>query len=158
MNTLNSFSLNLLIFGLVLMSCRQGNEENSYDFDDQSFDKIHVKYRADTTDHFVMIYDYDTEAAKLQYRPIKIENQTGDYLKDAIQAFLLNNHFLEPTDSIQLDKIEKKESVTHLFFSGLKESGEQENKADFFKKALELTMARNFQKDQFQIILNEEFP
>ena len=102
----------------ILFSCGQNHEEYRDQLKMHSEGKIQVKYRVDSSDHFIMIYDYDTEAVKLHYRPVKMENQNAD-LNDVIQAFLSNNHFLEPTDTIQLDKIEKKEDLTIIYFSGL---------------------------------------
>ena len=148
----------LIILSAIYFSCGQNHEEYYDNINLQSEGKFRVKYKADSSDHFIMIYDYDTEAVKLHYRPVKMKNLTANYLNDVIQAFLSHNHFLEPTDAIQLDKVEKKEDLTIIYFSGLEDTGAQKDKADFFKKALELTIKRNFHNEEFQIVLNEEFP
>jgi len=147
----------LFIFSMFLLLNNSCNESNEQIYDESS-KPTKVNYQLDSTDQIVMIYDYDPEFSKLQFRPIHILNPTGNYLKDALNAFIEENHFLEPTDSILLDKIEKEEAQIVLHFKGLASSKEQKDKRDFLKKALELTIARNFQGKQFKIVMNKDFP
>jgi hypothetical protein len=158
MKHLEIFYLFFSLFLLFNNSCAESNDQFNDKLNDGYTKKTKISYQADSTNQIVMIYDYDAEYSKLQYRPINIQNPSGNYLKDALNAFIEHNHFLEPTDSISLERIEKEESQIILHFSGLASSNEQKDKRDFFKKALELTVARNFQGKHFKIVLNEEYP
>jgi hypothetical protein len=158
MKRIEVFYLFILCISLANNSCTEVGEQINDALNDGLPNRAKVSFQPDSTNKIVMIYDYDAASAKLQYRPVKILNPTGNYLKDALQAFIDHNHFLEPTDSIRFENMERKEDQTILHFSGLKNSKEQKEKSVFFKKALELTVARNFQGKQFKIVLNEEFP
>jgi len=150
-----------LFFSWILVfnnSCTETNESFDKGISDGYSKRIKANYLPDSTNQIVMIYDYDAEFSKLKFRPIEIEKPSGNYLKDALLAFIRNNHFLEPTDTINLEKIDQNDSQIILHFTGLADSKEQEDKRDFFIKALELTVARNFQGKQFKIVLNEEIP
>ena len=158
MKRLELFYLSLFCVLLLNNSCTQSDEQINNGLNDGFTNSTKVNYQVDSTNKIVMIYDYDAELSKLQYRPVKIQNPTGDYLKDALQAFIDHNHFLETSDSIRIEKIEKNNDQTTLYFSGLALSDLQKDKRDFFKKALELTIARNFHERHIKIILNEDFP
>lgn len=145
----------ILVFNF---SCIESEEKVDDQTDDGFTKKTKINYQPDSTSQIVMIYDYNSEVSKLQFRPVEIQNPSGNYLKDALQAFINHNHFLEPTDNINLEKIDQNENRITLHFSGLANSKEQEDKRDFFIKALELTLARNFQGKEFRIVMHEDFP
>ncbi len=152
--------ISLLLLQILLFnnSCTETNKqiknESRYNLTNQA----KINYQSDSTNKIVMIYDYDAELSKLQYRPVKINNPTGDYLKDALQAFIDNNHFLEPSDNVRFERMEKEEGTITLYFTGLKKSKAKKDKSVFFKKALELTITRNFQDNHYEVVLNEAFP
>lgn len=144
---------------LFINGCSTVDDQNLNDeFDDISTQRTNINYHSDSTNKVVMIYDYDPEFSKLHYKPVNIKSPTGDKLMDALQAFIDYNHFLEPTDNIFLDRVVRNEDQTTLYFSGLANSKAQKDKREFFKKALELTIARNFHGKNIKVVLNEENP
>jgi hypothetical protein len=158
MKGIELFCLLFLQITLFNNSCTENEKQIKNELvNNQSIHK-NVSYQSDSTSKFIMIYDYDSEFSKLQYRTVKIKNPTGDYLRDALQAFIDNNHFLEPSDDVRFEKSEKEDEYTTLYFSGLKNTKAQKDKSVFFKKALELTIARNFQGNHFRVVLNEASP
>jgi hypothetical protein len=155
------FEVFYLFFTCILLfnnSFTEADQQINVTAIDNFPNRTKVNFQPDSTNKIVLIYDYDAASAKLQYRPVKIQNPTGNYLKDVLKVFIDYNHFLEPTDSIRFEKMERKEDFTILYFSGLKKSKIQKDKNVFFKKALELTIARNFQGKHFKIVLNEDYP
>ena len=154
-------SLTIFFFFTLLFinGCSTVDDQNvNAEFKDGNAQYNEVNQHPDSIDKVVMIYDYDPEFSKLRYKPVNIQSSSGDKLMDALQAFIDYNHFLEPTDNIYLDRMVKKEDQTTLYFSGLANSKAQKDKRVFFKKALELTIARNFHGKHFKVVLNEENP
>ncbi len=158
MKRVDVFNLFFFWILLIINGCVETEEQINDKLEENLLNRKKVNSQPDSTNNIIMIYDYDAVSSKLRYRPIKIQNPSGDYLKDALNTFLENNHFLDPDDLVRFERIENINGQTVFYFSGLENSNAKKDKSIFFKKALELTISRNFQELQFKVELLEDYP
>ncbi len=134
----------IISFSLLICACQQDTEHNPIK------DKIvYAKgslFTASNEGSFTMIYDLDPASNTLAFRAIPLKKKDIDPAKDAVNAFLNENHFSAKTNQL---KFEMRNSKDFSFSGSIQFKDEREE--DIFWKAMDITIARHHQSTDYSI-------
>ncbi len=101
-----------------------------------------------------MIYDYNDEQSRLEYRAIKVEKSSGDPIRDLVNTFIHHSSILASPTNLILEHLEEKTGKAIFSFSGQAEFATPQDSVLFWE-ALDITLARNYKHNNFEIELLE---
>ena len=110
---------------------------------------------AKTQKNVALIYDYNPGKTHLEFRAVKLQQASGDPLKDAIQAFLQETQLSGEYDSMDLDQKITEDEITKFIFSGKPQYGSSQDSSLFFQ-ALDMTIARHHNNLEYQIFMLDQ--
>ena len=95
-----------------------------------------------------MIYDFNKQLARLEYRAIKIEESSGDPIKDLINTFLVHNSIVEAPMDLTLNQLIEDEGKALISLIGDAHFANEQDSLLFWE-ALDITLARNYKHHDF---------
>lgn len=106
-------------------------------------------------DKVAMVYNINKQNQTLVYKAVKVEESSGNPMRDALNIFFEENNIANYYDHMRLESISQQGEKTVYSFSG---KPKFQNSADsaIFWKALDITIARNTDDLNYIIEMKEE--
>ncbi len=106
-------------------------------------------------DDIAMIYNIDKQNQTLIYKAVKVEESSGNPMRDALNVFFEENNISDYYDQMRLKSISKKDNKTVYSFTGKPKFQSSADSAIFWK-ALDITIARNSENLDYIVEMKEE--
>jgi len=140
-----------LILGLIctFFSCQPQNENINI----SKGSLLDLPFVENQTEAITFIYQYNQQRAKLEWTAVKIDETTGDELKDALSALLNNFRESGMCKGLALERLSKEanQSIIHLSGSPILSSKQD---STIFWSALDLTANRYTKSNGYKLAFN----
>ena len=101
------------------------------------------------------IYDYDINKKRLEYRAVKLEESSGDPLKDAIYSLCRHTHLDVDFQELDFNRQMTEDQITQILLAG-KPSYQSAKDSSLFLQALDMTIAKHHDNLDYQIVMLDD--